>query len=51
MSKEQCCGTCKWHSPQDGDGFTDWFCVNPDSEYCTDYTPYEHSCDEWEERE
>lgn len=45
----QCCGKCKWHHQA---GFKeDWVCVNEDSEYCTDYTPYGFCCDEYEERE
>ena len=48
MNKKQCCGTCKYHvheSIDDG-----WVCVNSDSEYCTDWTDYDHYCDEYEER-
>lgn len=54
MSKE-CCGSCRYHSPQDGvdyngEKFTDWYCVNADSEYCTDVTPYDHYCEQYDER-
>ena len=42
----ECCGTCKYHRFTDGD----WACTNDESEYVTDYTPYDHVCDEWEER-
>lgn len=46
--KKKCCGTCRWHCHED---ITDgWVCVNSDSEYCTDFTPYDHSCPDWEER-
>lgn len=42
----KCCGTCKWHEKwRDG-----WICVNNDSEFCTDWTPYDHCCEEWEGR-
>lgn len=41
----QCCGTCKWHSFENiSDG---WVCVNNDSDYCSDWTEYEDSCEEW----
>lgn len=47
-NRERCCSTCKWHCHED---ITDgWVCVNSDSEYCTDFTPYDHSCPDWEER-
>ena len=48
MNEEKCCGTCKWHQHED---ITDgWVCVNADSDYYTDFTDYEHSCEEWEGR-
>lgn len=47
---KECCGTCRWHDPHEGNGFVDWYCVNDKSEYCTEATEYDHSCDEWEER-
>lgn len=51
MGKEKCCGTCSYHY-HDKDMLEDDFCcVNPDSEYVTDYTLYDDVCDEWEERE
>ena len=47
--KAQICGTCKWHYREIvSDG---WICVNDDSEHCTDFTDYEHTCENWEERE
>lgn len=46
---DKCCGTCKHHSKDDGND--DWVCVNPESEYFADYTDYNHSCEEYEERE
>ena len=48
MSRE-CCGTCKWHAYED---ITDgWVCCNDSSEYVTDWTDYNHCCDDYEERE
>lgn len=45
----KCCGTCRWHSHEDiSDG---WVCVNDESDYCTDWTDYDHCCEDWEERE
>lgn len=43
------CGTCKW-CRQDDFFNDDWICVNADSEYCTDYTDYTNTCEEWEQR-
>lgn len=48
MAKE-CCGTCKWHRA-DENFKEDYICCNGDSEYCSDWTEYEHCCDEWEGR-
>ena len=47
--KEECCGTCNYHKNYTGtdDG---WVCVNPDSDYYTDWTEYNDRCDEWEEK-
>lgn len=46
--KQEICGTCKWHEHENiSDG---WVCVNSDSEYCADYTEYNDTCEEWEER-
>lgn len=47
-SEEQCCGTCKWHQYASDDG---WVCTNDESEYFTDFTDYDHTCPDWEERE
>jgi len=44
---EQICGTCIWHHKA-GD---DWLCTNSDSEYCTDWTSYDDSCDDYEGKE
>ena len=48
MTREECCGTCKWHR-KDDDG--DWYCANYDSEYYTDWTEYTDVCTEHERRE
>ena len=46
--KEKICGMCDWHSHENiSDG---WVCVNNDSDYCADWTEYNHVCDEWEAR-
>lgn len=47
MSEEKICGLCKWHRT-DEDG--DWQCMNPDSEYYTDWTEYKDGCEEQESR-
>lgn len=46
---EKCCGNCRWHEYDEL--FDDWVCVNPDSDYVADFTGYEDSCEEFEERE
>jgi len=48
MSREECCGTCKWHK-HDNEGDA-WICTNPDSEYYVEYTEYRDCCEEHEER-
>ena len=48
MREEQCCGTCKFHMKENEE---DYICTNGDSEYVADWTEYNHTCDEWEERE
>lgn len=48
METKHCCGTCKWHQNEHIDD--GWVCVNRDSEYCTDWTEFDHCCEEWEER-
>lgn len=42
------CGNCKHHYHEDIDD--GWVCVNPRSRFCTDWTEYEDTCEEWEER-
>jgi hypothetical protein len=46
LDGDKICGTCKWHS-RDGE---DWICVNGDSDHRADWTGYDDTCDEWEER-
>lgn len=41
------CGNCKHHYHEDIDD--GWVCVNPRSRFCTDWTEYEDTCEEWEE--
>lgn len=49
MTEERICGTCRYHYHENiCDG---WVCVNDASEYVTDYTEYEDSCEEWEGRD
>ena len=38
------CGTCRY-TKHDTMGF---YCCNTNSEYCTDYTEYGDSCEDWE---
>lgn len=45
---DRICGKCKWHVHEDIDD--GWVCVNDRSEYCTDWTEYADSCNEFEER-
>lgn len=45
----KCCGTCRWHRHEDISD--DWVCANGESDYCTDWTDYDHCCEDWEERE
>lgn len=46
---KECCGTCKYHEHERIDD--GWVCVNPDSEYYSDWTEYGDCCDDWEERD
>lgn len=46
---EQICGKCKWHKYEDiSQG---WICCNADSEYVADWTDYDFSCEDFEEKE
>lgn len=47
MSKDKICGKCLYHR-RDGEI---WICTNPDSDLFCDYTEYEESCSEFEERQ
>ena len=47
MKDEKICGTCGFHE-KDG---AEWACVCVESEYCADYTPYDHTCECWEGKE
>ena len=49
MKDDRCCGNCKYHTYEDvSQGYV---CCNDNSEYVTDWTDYEHCCDEYEDRE
>lgn len=43
----ECCGTCRYYKKDTSD---DWICTCPYSEYMSDWTKYDDSCDSWEER-
>ena len=43
--KRDCCGTCKYHKPRNGD----FECANENSDFYADYTDYNHHCEEYEE--
>lgn len=45
---KQCCGTCKYGNY---DPMKDCVCVNIDSEYFTDFVEYDHTCEDWEEKD
>jgi len=46
--EEQICGNCRWYEHENiSNG---WVCVNNDSDYCADWTDYNHTCEYWEER-
>lgn len=47
--REEICGTCKWHQLEDEE--SGYVCTNPDSDNRADWTEYEDSCEEWEEKE
>jgi len=47
--KNKVCGNCKYHYMGSHPyGENDWACVNDKSDYCTDYTNFDWSCDEFE---
>lgn len=47
-SQVKCCHNCKYHQHED---ITDgWICVNGDSEYIADWTEFDDTCEDWEER-
>ena len=46
---KQCCGNCKYYQFENiTDGYV---CVNGESEYVSDWTEFDHCCEDWEERE
>ena len=44
----QCCGNCEYGSYDKMQGYV---CVNGDKEYCADFVEYDHTCEDWEEKE
>lgn len=49
MDKKKVCGTCKYHQFESvDDGYV---CVNDESEFSSDWTEFNHTCDSWEERD
>lgn len=42
---KQICGNCKYGSYDKMQGYV---CVNDESDYCADWTEYDHTCDYWE---
>lgn len=48
IEEERCCGTCRHHNYDESD--EGWVCTNTESEYLADWTDYDHTCEEWEER-
>lgn len=48
MDTNKCCGTCEYHEHEKIDD--GWVCANAKSRYCTDWTDYDHCCEDWEER-
>ena len=48
--ESRCCGSCRWHKPDDYYG-NDWMCCNAESDNCADWTSYNDSCDQWEGRD
>ena len=48
MDDLKCCGTCKWHFYKSTN--EDFACINKESEYYTDFTNYNDTCPDWEEK-
>ena len=46
--KKEICGECKWHKYEEID--RGYVCTNDKSDYCTDWTEYNDTCEEWEQR-
>lgn len=44
-----CCGTCKYHHHESIDD--GWVCVNPESDYCTEWTEDGEQCPKWKGRD
>ena len=58
--EDKVCGTCIWHCMQTRElcpnpkvssaVAVEWFCNNSRSDYYTDFTMYDDTCDEWSDR-
>lgn len=46
---EKICGNCRYHKHESVDD--GWICTNPDSNNIADWTEYEDTCPDWEERD
>jgi hypothetical protein len=44
---KKCCGTCEYGTYDRIDGY---ICVNDNSEYVADFVEYNHSCENWKEK-
>ena len=42
-----CCGNCIHHTHEECEN---WICDNERSRYFADYTPFKHTCEDFEER-
>ncbi len=42
------CGNCKYHQYEEAS--QGWVCCNGESEYCADWTEYNDTCEDFEER-
>lgn len=49
MGEKKVCGTCKHHQFENID--EGYVCTNSESEYLSDWTEHNHTCDCWEEKD
>jgi len=45
MSKDRCCGTCRYSRYEPTQGYV---CENGDSDYCADFVEHDFVCEEWD---